>query len=389
MQNAPLHPSWLPGFIATKHRPRSAFCILHAAFADLYHFFRVSAFGATAVLPLLGAGSADPKLPPRRTLGLLAVATAFHAFAYVHNDVCDLPLDRTQPRRAMYPLVRGQISPRAALAVALACVPLAFILHERLVAGASRPRAFTASRPHGPHGLTPRAYLALAFALMAAYNRWGKRCPFPPLTDLLQALGWAALLRYGAAAAECQRPSRPASGAALIRLLGAYELLLIMMVNGLHGALRDLANDAAGGARTTAILFGAQARADGGIQVPPALIAYAGLLQAALIALPFWAVAANSAGQAHSARLAAALGVGAVEAATLAVLAAARRHGVSTELGMAHLVLLLSAPIALVAPGLARHLRAALLAAHLAPLLSNGLTYETMRWAVQSAAKTT
>ena len=28
---------------------------------------------------------------------------------------------------------------------------------------------------------------------MTAYNVWGKRCPIPPLTDLVQAVGWAAL----------------------------------------------------------------------------------------------------------------------------------------------------------------------------------------------------
>jgi hypothetical protein len=169
-------------------------------------------------------------------------------------------------------------------------------------------------------------------------------------------------------------------------LLAAYELLLILMVNGLHGALRDLANDAASGARTTAILFGARAAADGALHVPPALVAYAGLLQAALVALPLWAAAANLAGHGRRARLAAATGVAAVEGATLAVLAAARSRGVSTELGMAHLVLALSAPVALVAPGLAPPALAALLAAHLAPLLSNSMTYDALRWALGPGA---
>jgi 4-hydroxybenzoate polyprenyltransferase len=365
---------------------------------DLYYFFRLSAFGATAVLPLLGAGSVNPRLPPRRVAGLLAVAAAFHAFAYVHNDVCDLPLDRTEPRRSFYPLVRGAISPPAALAVALACVPLAFALHELLVAPAP-PAAL--SRPHlrafapSPSRFSrrsfrtlrdPKTHLAVAFALMAAYNRWGKRCPLPPLTDLVQAVSWAALLRYGAAACPSQPPAQPE--AALTRLLAAYELLLILMVNGLHGALRDLANDAARGARTTAILFGARAGADGALYLPPALVAYAALLQTALAALPLWAAAANLASHGRRARLAAALGVAAVEGATLAVLAAGRRRGASTELGMAHLVLVLSAPVALVAPGLAPHGRAALIAAHLAPLLSNSMTYDALCWAMPRLSAT-
>jgi hypothetical protein len=53
---------------------------------------------------------------------------------------------------------------------------------------------------------------------------------------------------------------------------------------------------------------------------------------------------------------------------------------------MAHLVLVLSAPIALVAPGLAPHGLAALLAAHLAPLLSNSMTYDALRWALGARA---
>ncbi|NTU85807.1 MAG: hypothetical protein HGA45_41835, partial [Chloroflexales bacterium] len=81
---------------------------------DIYRFFRVSAFGATAVLPILGAASVDPGLAGRRAAELLGVAAAFHAFAYIDNDICDLEVDRTQPLRAAYPLVRGAVSPRAA-----------------------------------------------------------------------------------------------------------------------------------------------------------------------------------------------------------------------------------------------------------------------------------
>jgi 4-hydroxybenzoate polyprenyltransferase len=335
--------------------------------ADLYHFFRVSALGATATLPLLGAASVDRELTGRRAAGLLAVAAAFHAFAYVHNDLCDLELDRTQPRRAFYPLVAGRISPAAARAVALAAIPLAFALDVLLV----RPHALTPSRPHAR-----QFHLAAAFALLAAYNRWGKRCPLPPLTDLLQGAGWAALLRYGAVASG-RAPT------ALTGLLAAHEILLIVMVNGVHGALRDLENDAARGARTTAILLGAGAGEGGALRVPPALVAYAGALQAALLALPAWAAAGNLAGHGPREQAAAGVGVGAISAAIVGVLRAAAAGGASAEAGMAHLVLLLSAPVALLAPGLRPPARAALLAAHLLPLLSNGLTYGALRWVWQ------
>ncbi|MEI7644236.1 MAG: UbiA family prenyltransferase [Chloroflexales bacterium] len=322
-----------------------------------YRFFRFSAFGATAVLPLLGAGGAQPQLGVRRTLGLLGVATAFHAFAYVHNDVCDLELDRTQPLRADYPLVRGEISPQAALAIALAGVPTAFALDRWVVdAGCS----------DAPAG---RRYLASAFALMAIYNRWGKACPFPPLTDLVQGAGWALLIAYGAAAT-----GRPTDG--LTRALIAYELLLILMVNGVHGSLRDLGNDRARGARTTALMLGAE-QTSGGLRIGPGVLAYAVALQLALLALPLWAAAREL-----PSRRAPALGAGGVASLTAALLAAAARGGARpADVGMLHLILLLSAPVALVAPRMGQPLRVATLLAHALPLMANGMTYDALRWA--------
>ncbi|NNJ10302.1 UbiA family prenyltransferase [Chloroflexales bacterium ZM16-3] len=328
---------------------------------DIYRFFRFSAFGATAVLPLLGAGSVRPKLGWRRTLGMLGVAATFHAFAYVHNDVCDLEIDRSQPLRADYPLVRGDVSPQAAMAVAVGCVPLAFAV-DRWAADDRRRDA--------PPG---RLYLAAAFALMATYNRWGKACPFPPLTDLAQGAGWALLIAYGAAAA-----GRPAGR--LTSALMGYELLLILMVNGVHGALRDLGNDQVCGARTTAMMLGA-AETPGGLRMPPGLLAYALTLQVALLALPMWAAATNLGSYPAVPGGVAALGVSSIGGLTVALLAEAARGGARpADVGMLHLILLLSAPVALVTPGLGRPLRAATLLAHTLPLLANGMTYDALRW---------
>ncbi len=322
---------------------------------DLYHFSRFSALGATATLPLLGAGSVTAHLTPRRATGLLAVASAFHLFAYLHNDICDLDLDRTQPRRRHYPLVRGAVEPELALGLALACVPLAFALHTRLVA------ADACSPARGD----ARISLAAAFGAMAIYNRWGKACPFPPLTDLVQALGWAALLRYGAL-------TMGRALTTLTCLLMVYETLLILMVNGVHGALRDLENDAARGARTTALFLGARME-EGRLRLSRALLLYIVTLQAALLALPLWYLATRSGKGAG--------GVVALAAGTALTLARLARGGQAGDgPGMAHLVLLLSIPIALVAPRLAPLPRLALLAAHLLPLLPNGATYAALRW---------
>ncbi|WP_129633368.1 UbiA family prenyltransferase [Candidatus Oscillochloris fontis] len=314
---------------------------------DLYRFTRFSAFGATAVLPLLGAGSVNPELSLRDSLRLLGVAACFHSFAYIHNDVCDLELDRSQPLRTDYPLVRGDLAPGTALVLALSAIPAAFSLSQ---------------------GRGGRGYLAAACVLMAVYNRWGKACPFPPLTDLVQALGWASLIAYGAEAGGA-RPNR------LTHSLIGYEILLILMVNGVHGALRDLSNDAACGAQTTAIMLGASA-SPAGLRIGSGLLSYAGVLQAALLALPYWAIAT----QPPATQRRAAAGITALSALSLGLLMrAARGTMVATDAGMLHLILLLSTPIALVAPGLGWPLRATTLIAHSLPLLANGMTYAALQ----------
>src|SRR5436189_1137040 len=89
-------------------------------------FIRFSALGATLVLPLMGAASAGGRLRPASTMGLVVVASMFHAFAYVLNDVVDLPVDRSEPRRSRSPLVRGTVTRGRAGAFALVQVPAAF-----------------------------------------------------------------------------------------------------------------------------------------------------------------------------------------------------------------------------------------------------------------------
>ncbi len=308
---------------------------------DLYRFTRFSAFGATAVLPLLGAGSVKPDLNLRTSLRLLGVAACFHSFAYIHNDVCDLELDRSQPLRADYPLVRGDLAPSTALALALSAIPAAFSLTQHRAG---------------------RGYLVAAFALMASYNQWGKTCPFPPLTDLVQALGWASLIAYGAAATGAQ-PNR------LTHSLILYEILLILMVNGVHGALRDLGNDQACGAQTTAIMFGASANPDG-MRIGTGLLSYAGVLQAGMLLLTH-GINRHSPQPQHTPWILTSL--------TLALLIQAARGKLSpTDTGMLHLILILSTPIALIGPGLDRPLRTTTLLSHTIPLFANGMTYDAL-----------
>jgi 4-hydroxybenzoate polyprenyltransferase len=142
-------------------------------------FIRASALGGTLVLPLVGAGSVGATPGPGELAGLLAVGLGFHVFAYVLNDVVDLPLDRTEPRRAEFPLVVGSVAPPVGLAVALGALAVALAIAAAL-------------DPH-PRSL---ALLVVACAAMAAYDVSGKRLQMPPVTDLVQGIGWAGLLGW-------------------------------------------------------------------------------------------------------------------------------------------------------------------------------------------------
>lgn len=225
-------------------------------------FFRLSVFGATAVMVLLGAASTSPHLPAGAALGLLAIAACYHVFAYLLNDVVDLPIDRHEPRRAISPLVRGTVRPAVALAIALAQVPVGL--------------AIAGLTPGGPRAA---ASLGASFALMAVYDLFGKRTRVPWMTDVVQGLAWATLLLCGAAVRGSWEP--------LTWMLFAFVTVYIVMANGVHGALRDLENDARQGARSVAIAMGARVDGNGQLVMPRSMATYAWTLHAALVALAF------------------------------------------------------------------------------------------------------
>jgi len=227
----------------------------------VYRFGRFSALSFSLLLPLLGASTASSEIVPWRLAGLAATGLAFHLFAYVLNDVVDLPLDRTEPLRADSPLVQGLVQPSQALALALVQVPAALGVNGWLAGG----RAAAAALLGG-------------LALMAVYDLYGKRIPFPPLSDAVQGLAWAGLAAHGALAAGGATTGRTG---ALLALVFVY----VLMINGVHGGLRDLANDRRGGARTTAVYLGTRESASGTLSIPRRLVVYALTLQGLLLAI--------------------------------------------------------------------------------------------------------
>lgn len=332
----------------------------HRRLQALGLFVRLSAVGGTLAMPLLGAASVSPSLPWGPGAAIVVVALGYHLFAYLLNDVVDLPIDRTEPRRAVSPLVRGTVSPALALAVGVGGLVVG--LGTAWVWGAGGGRALTV--------------LVVAFALMAVYDVGGKRSAVPWLLDVVQGLGWASLFLYGAAV---RGPWTP-----LTWWLFAFWAGFIVLANGVHGGLRDLANDARCGARSTAIVMGARADADGRLVIPRRTVAYAWTLHGGLVAvvLGAWAFGGLSHGfWTRAATLAAVAGLGCVGAWTLAGAVDADGEPAALRLaGTLHLVVLMSLPVALLLPWLRPGFRLVMVVGFAAPLAALGWLPDLVRW---------
>ncbi len=348
--------------------PRSAGTV-GRHFRDGLEFIRISALGASVLVATLGAVSTSAVGAAGPILAVAVIGVLFHVFAYVLNDVIDLDLDRTEPRRAQMPLVTGAISPAQGLAVAIACIPLC-----AAVTWVAAPRDTV---------LPALGSLAIAVAGLAIYDLVGKRTPFPPLTDLVQGIGWAALLMAGAWTAGAPTP--------LTAVLAAYITVFIVMINGVHGSLRDLPNDQRHRIVTTATLLGSRVGPDGRRIVSRALLAYAWALQAVLLGLALVGLAVAPA------TLPSFVTAAVLAAASVLLLAAAsRRSGARIEAlpgvagpdgdllaaGMLHLLASLGIPLAIVAAHTPIAIVAGMAAAYVLPVFTLGWLGGAGRWVV-------
>ena len=288
-------------------------------FRAAYRFGRFSAVSFSLMTVLAGAATADPGISLSLIAGLTIIGIAFHLFAYIHNDVCDLPIDRSEPLRQDSPLVMGMIEPKTALAVAFAQVPLALGMHLCLGGG-----------------FRPGASLAAAFILLCVYNKWGKRVPMPIVSDFVQAAGWLALATYGALISG--RPLNTTTETAL-----ALIFVYVLMINGVHGGIRDLDNDFRCGAQTTAILLGASPDAGCATPLPSPLLTYAFALHGLLIVILALYLGYNVPGYDPASRIGtAAIVLGVFAAIAVQVGLALRRSARAsdrTQAGLLHLVI--------------------------------------------------
>ena len=242
---------------------------------------RIHAFGFLVVWPLLGA-AAVAAWTPRLFIGIVAVTFCFNTFGSMLNDIVDLPVDRTNPLRARDPLVRGTISRRQALMLALLQVPLMAAAHW--AAG---------------FALWTLAPAVAGLVGMAVYDLWSKTTRMPPVVEASQAAAGALLVVYGALVT-----GQPLTTGVWPVALSAAAFILF--VNAFHGGLRDIENDRRCAQRTTPIWLGCRGVEEGRVHIALAMSLYSATLQGLLIGLAIWVTALTTTDRAWTAAVVAA-----------------------------------------------------------------------------------
>jgi 4-hydroxybenzoate polyprenyltransferase len=221
-------------------------------------FLRVEYLAFAVMLPLYGAFSVSSRVTLPQLGWLLVTVFLFHIYVCVLNDIMDLDLDKTQPLRAQYPLVRGVIQPSTALLVALLPIPIVYYL-VYLQNGS----------------LWAFVGITVGFVMMGIYNIWGKKTRVPLLIDIIQGVGFAGITLYGADIVG--EPGR-------LTLFVFLAVVLWMVHTNLYGGFRDVETDSAFGLYTSPIMFGIK-RHGSGMSIPKIAMYYSLFVEAIMISL--------------------------------------------------------------------------------------------------------
>jgi 4-hydroxybenzoate polyprenyltransferase len=259
--------AWLPFRKALKRIAR--------AIGQLDRFVRFHYFGFTAMLIMFGGALSQRNPTCVLVGGLLAVAVCFHVYSYVLNDIVDLDVDAKVASRKNDPLVSGRVKVHTAAGLVGVAVFAAVAATLFLVGANSQGKRYC---------YWSFAALGFAFAFMTVYNVWGKKCPVPVFTDAVEGIAWGLLAPFGALATADAATFY--SGWRGVVALGFCGGLFILLINGIHGGLRDAANDRANGKHTTALWLGARPEeGTGGVTSNSEIIVFAFAVHTALFAV--------------------------------------------------------------------------------------------------------
>ena len=236
---------------------------LFTSICDLDQLVRLHQLGFVAVWPLLGLAAVS-HWSALTVAGLTAVTLFFNTYGVLLDDAVHVDVDRRDPLRTRRWVVRGIVTQRQALVVALIQLPL--------MVGSHFAAGFT---------IESLPYLLGAVAGQGVYDIYGKKCRVPPLMETAEAAAALLLVIYGATV------TGHAATNALVWLTAGAGAAFILLVNAFHGSLRDIEVELGCNQRTTPIWLGCRGVEEGRVHISPAMSAYAGVWQLALVALSF------------------------------------------------------------------------------------------------------
>lgn len=224
------------------------------------NFLRIEYINFSAICFLLGFFSTHADLKGTLWITVLISIFAFHFFTSWQNDFADFEIDRTHPLRKVGVFIEGIWPKNLLIQLALIQIPILFAI---ALLSHSKIDAYL--------------YMASALGFMSIYNFFGKKCKYPLITDIAQGIAWGSFSLFGA--------SLFGNPINLISIFVAlYFLLLMLIINGIHGGLKDLKNDQSHGAITACIFLGARVE-NGEVIIPKAVYVYSILTHLAISAL--------------------------------------------------------------------------------------------------------
>jgi 4-hydroxybenzoate polyprenyltransferase len=230
---------------------------------EYMRLMRIEYLGFSCVALIGGLSVKGASLDLSEFVALFLVNMLALAWSYVHNDYCDIEIDRLSDKTSGRPLVSGTVSKgeaaalQAAVLLGLLAVSLAFV-----------------------RGVWPLFFLAATIAFAALYNVFSKSVAG---SDVLFALSGASLTLFGALSVSDRAQGLHAISG-LTWVVTAMIFVDHMSFN-ISGSYRDLEIDRHAHATTLPIFLGV--RGDDGMRITKSFAAIVLGLKAATVILAF------------------------------------------------------------------------------------------------------
>jgi len=215
--------------------------------------FRLQTGATTAVAPVIGylviAAQTGYNIDLFEIVLIFSIGILMHIFEFVLNEYVDIEVDKLSPDLAEKPLVKGTVSPAAALAVVFGALILTYILTILFF-----------------FNLWTLIFITLSFEFGAIYDIHGKRFAG---SDVTLGLWIFFFCLFGASIVSVEFTG-------LLYLVAGLGFFQIFFNNAVEGGIKDADHDAVGGARTLAYVMGVRVK-NGKLTIPNAfkLVSYA------------------------------------------------------------------------------------------------------------------